>query len=277
MALNPKKIAGTLAAAGVVAASALVVGATAAIRSRHNPKVRTITDGQGSPVRVLEVDKTYQSATYVEEEKRSDLVLEYYRTFNVMFDFGLPIESVLMLGAGGCAYPLNVAKLHPEITVDAVECNEQIAQLARSHFFVDEAPESGNFKLHVCDGLEYLVNAKEEGTTYSVIINDCFNGKKPDDTLLTSAALKLSRKCLVKGGLYMVNVTSTRKGKNTRTLKKTTRALNRAFKHVYTFPCTDAEFGKEDNFVIVATNGNYKIEIPVVEEPEDDFSLEVEA
>ena len=258
MKLSPKGIA--IAASSAVVLAAAAAGAHLIYHRTPRPKVATITDGEGTPIRVLKVGDTFQSATYVDKEKRSEPVLEYYRTFDVLFDFGKSINSVLMLGAGGCAWPSHVVADHPDVKVDAVEASPKIAKLAKSHFFVDDLSKKENFTLHVADALEFLVATKEDGTTYSAIVNDCFDGKKPEKSLCDKSALKLVHDCLEDGGLYLVNVTSSKGKRSQNALKKTTKALNKTFKHVYTFPCTDEEFGQEDNFVLVATDGDYQIE-----------------
>jgi len=82
--------------------------------------VLDLVDEDGETVRTLVVDGTIESATYL-GERRYDLVFDYLRTFDAMFDTGMPISNALMIGGGGYSYPKHLVFHHPETAVDVVE------------------------------------------------------------------------------------------------------------------------------------------------------------
>lgn len=229
-------------------------------RSSTRPIVRDTFTPEGDPIRVLEVGKAFQSVTYTEPAWRFNCALEYYRAFDLLFDLSPEIDSVLALGAGGCAWPKHASYEHPDVRVDAIEADPDIARIAHQKFFIDDLPEECSFTLHQSDALDYLLKCREEGFEYSAVVNDCFDGRHADEGLLSEDSLRLTKQCMQDGGLYLLNAVSTRKGKSLKNVKKATKALNKAFKHVYVFPCTDTDMGGEDNYVLVATDGKYKIE-----------------
>ena len=53
----------------------------------------TVEDDSGDPVRVLNVGGMYQSATYL-DDRYADLVFEYYRLYDHMFEAGIDLRSV---------------------------------------------------------------------------------------------------------------------------------------------------------------------------------------
>lgn len=229
-------------------------------RSSTRPIVRDTFTPEGDPIRVLEVGRAFQSVTYTEPAWRFECALEYYRAFDLLFDLGPEIESILALGAGGCAWPKHASYEHPDVRVDAIEADPDIVRIAHQKFFIDELPEECSFTLHQSDALDYLLKCREDNLKYNAIVNDCFDGKHADEGLLSEDSLRLSKQCMQENGLYLLNAVSARKGKSLKNVKKATKALNKVFKHVYVFPCTDTDMGGEDNYVLVATDGKYKIE-----------------
>ena len=85
----------------------------------------TVEDDSGDPVRVLNVGGMYQSATYL-DDRYADLVFEYYRLYDHMFEAGIDLRSVLMIGGGGYAYPKHLVAHHPELSVGVVEIDPKI-------------------------------------------------------------------------------------------------------------------------------------------------------
>lgn len=273
MALPKHIIRAASATVGTLAGAGAFLGGRAALKNKSLPKLPnmpwkrgaqpTVRDRftlDGDPIRILEVGKAYQSVSYTEPDRKFDLVLEYYRSFDNLFDFGPEIDSILALGAGGCSFPKHAAYCHPDVRVDAVEADPEVARIAHEKFFIDELPEECQFQLHECDALDYLLSCQEQELRYSAVVNDCFDGKKADEGLLSEESLKLTKACMQPGGLYLLNAVSEHNGRSLKNVRRATKALRKVFKHVYVFPCTDAEMGGEDNYVLFATDGTYKIE-----------------
>ena len=280
---------GKLLAAGAVAAvagSALIAGATAVnerirdvhrIRTAHGSAViKTVRTAAGTHVRVLQQGGVYQSATYL-DERRFEPVFAYYRAFDAMFEAetsfaqvsGHGIRTVLMLGGGGFSYPKHLLTSKADIQMDVVEVDSAIIDAARRWFFVDELEQrlsdderaNGNsLRAIASEGRAFLQapSAPDAPSCYDAIINDAFAGAAPARALATLEAARVVKARLNMGGLYLANVVSRSEGADLSFLRDEVATLLQVFAHAHVIPCSDATFGGEDNYLVVATDGAYE-------------------
>ena len=63
------------------------------------------TETSNGIIRQLNIDKGNESATYIDENKYNELVYEYTKYYDLMFNSSRNIENVLMIGGAGYSYP----------------------------------------------------------------------------------------------------------------------------------------------------------------------------
>lgn len=216
----------------------------------------------GKPVRVMNVRGTYQSASYLDEECY-ELVFGYHRAYNALFaarEGGLPCASLLMLGGGGFSYPKYLISHDPAIAVDVVELDPTVVAVARNWFYLDrliaefDLDETGRLGIYEDDAREFL---EAPGKRYDVIVNDCFDARIPVMSLATREAAKLVHERLNPGGLYVANVISALRGSRAKLLHGVMRTLSEEFSHVHVLPGSEALPRLVDNWVVIATDGDY--------------------
>ena len=218
-------------------------------------KIYQVEDDDGSPVRLLSVGDIVQSGTYVDDDRCFDLVFEYLKRYDAMFDAGIPIRRVLVMGCGGYDYPEHLVAHHPDVVVDAVEIDPAITALARRYFFLDrlieeyETEETGRLNLICADARTYL---EQEGPLYDAIVNDTFDAGEPAPGLVGEEAARAVRARLVPGGLYLTNVVSALEGPRSAFLQQQVDTLQTAFSQVDILPCAKDNLTEEDNVIIVA-------------------------
>lgn len=222
-------------------------------------EVFTMQTEGGTPVRVLYVGGGFQSASYL-GRRRMEPVFEYYRGFDHMFDAGIPVNRVLMLGGGGYSYPKHLlSSTEGSPSIDVVEIDPAIIEIARKHFFVDELERehgpmgSGRLRSFAQDGREFVRNAPQG--FYDVLINDSFGGADPTVGLLTSTALEEAKRCMVPGGLYLLNAVVPEDDPHV--LTTFMELLLEAFGNAYAISCYDEEFAGEENWLVIGTDGSY--------------------
>ena len=214
---------------------------------------------------MLYVGGGFQSASYL-GDARFEPVFEYYRAFDHMFESTRPINQVLMIGAGAYSYPKHLLTSRNDTSIDVVEIDPAIVEIARKHFYVD--------------GVTFLAHA--QSAAYDAIINDSFDGTNPTGLLLTPESIRQAKRCLTPGGLYLLNavvddereeyeglrecekagntgIESTPKHEesqraNTNIVDTAMRALSEHFAFVYEIPCIDLEFSGADNYLVIATD-----------------------
>ena len=246
------------------------------------------TEQHGKPIRVLYVGGGFQSASYL-GDARFEPVFEYYRAFDHMFESARPINHVLMIGAGAYSYPKHLLTSRNDTTIDVVEIDPAIVEIAHKHFYVDEleqrfgengTEQTGRLRTIVEDGVAFLAHA--QSAAYDAIINDSFDGTNPTGPLLTPESIRQAKRCLTLGGLYLLNAVvdeehegykeleecekaSSTGNENTQEHEESPRAninivdaamraLSEHFAFVYEIPCIDLEFSGADNYLVIATD-----------------------
>lgn len=227
------------------------------VRTTAGPAlVYTARDDAGERVRVLRTGGVFQSATYL-DDRRMEPVFAYYRAFGRLFELRPDARRVLAIGGGGFAFPKLVAAEHPGVRTDVVEIDPAVIDLARRWFFLDEAvalAHAGGGKLRVIcdDGRAFL----EGGAgPYDAVVLDAFVGAEPVRELATVEALRAVRRALAPGGICLANVVSCGGGADVSFLRSVVATALMVFSHVEVALATDEEHAGEDNYLVVASDG----------------------
>ena len=221
----------------------------------------------GTPVRLLNVNGTFQSGCYVPEDLRFELACEYHREMAHVIE-GL-VESrgctrerplrVMVMGGGGYSLPKYLATYVPEARVDVVEIDPAITAIARELFFLDEclektgAEKDGRIRLVNDDAWGFMRAADEP---YDVIVNDAFSGNRPLGPLTSAEGAHTVREHLAEDGVYLANVRCACEGRRAKTLREVEGAFGAEFSHVGYVPEWPDEPEKPGNNVLVATSAD---------------------
>ena len=208
-------------------------------------------DEDGTPVRLLNVNGTFQSATYLSDDLWAELVCAYHRTMVGKIDEMGHARSVLVIGGGGYSLPKHLIAHTKRMQVTAVEIDPRITQVARERFFLDRAEElaEGRLTLVNADGWEYLRTC---GKTFDVIINDAFSGSRPLGALSNAKGAVLIRAHLNERGMYLANVRSPLEGRKARVLEQVKAAFEQEFGSVEVVPELPDEPQTLANNVLIA-------------------------
>ncbi|GEM_PF-61979 len=146
-----------------------------------------------------------------------------------------------------------------DLTLEVVELDPAITAIARKWFFLDKLLEDfptiqNQITCITAEGRSYL---NETTKRYGAIINDTFSGKSPVLCLASIEAMQLVKQRLVPGGVYATNVVSEQEGFDISFLRRVATTLQEVFSYVYLIPCEDADFGLEDNYLVLASDRPY--------------------
>lgn len=221
--------------------------------------VRQVRDHDGESVRVLQTGGVYQSATYL-DERRMEPVFSYYRAFDHAFTLRPDTRHVLMIGGGGYAWPKHVLATRDDVSLDVVEIDASVTEVARRWFFLDEAMSAhpGRCRLITGDGRAFLEDGAASGSEpYGAVVLDAFDGSEPVRAFATVEAARAVRANLVSDGLALANVVSAEAGADIEFLRDIASSFAEVFAHVHVIPCEDDPFAVEDNYLLVATDANW--------------------
>ena len=199
------------------------------------------------------------------EDLRFQLACEYHREMaRVIEDLvagrGRTVESplrVLVMGGGGYSLPKYLAAYVPEASVDVVEIDPAMTELAREFFFLDEclektgAEKDGRLRLVNDDAWAFVRAAAEP---YDVIVNDAFSGNRPLGPLTGAEGARVVREHLAADGVYLANVRCACEGSRARALDEVVDAFGHEFAHVGYVAEWPDEPHKPGNNVLLATS-----------------------
>ena len=215
------------------------------------------------PVRVLNIDSGFESLTYIDEEKRNDLVLSYTQYYDLMFNANIDIKDTLLIGGAGYSYPKHYISKNLDKNMDVVEIDGEITEIAKEYFYLNDLIEDYNLNenkrlgLITDDGRTYLNNNDKK---YDAILNDAFSGSIPAKTLTTKEAIERIKESLNENGLYLTNVISSLEGENSKFIKAIINTLKQVFKNVYLVPCQTIDVDTVQNNMVIASDDELKFD-----------------
>ena len=230
-------------------------------------------DADKTPVRLLNVNGTYQSVSYVPKDLRAELAVEYHR---LMADFiaqatvtpqptptgqEAPRARVLILGGGGFSLPKYLIAHNPALDVTAVEIDPKIIKLARERFFLTEVLNESNAeaegRAHIVADDAWKTLQDFSSGSFSVIVNEVFAGKRPLGPMKTAEGAQLVHDRLCKGGLYLADIRCPLEGSQSAPLTEVVEEFDRIFTHVAYVPEWPDTPKTAGNNVLIATDAEY--------------------
>ena len=199
---------------------------------------------EGRPIRVLQVNDANDSAMYTNSD---ELALVYTRYFRMAGHFHPQIDHALMIGGGAYSYPKYFLKEFPLATMDVVEIDPKLTQIAEQHFSLQTQD-----RLHIFheDARTFLNTTKSR---YNVIFGDVYMSYSVPFHLTTKEAIQKIQERLNDNGLFIMNVISSVEGDNGRFLRALIKTLDGSFKQVLVFAVDDPEDGaRPQNLIVLA-------------------------
>ena len=163
----------------------------------------------GRTIRTFYVGGGYESLSYTDPDLLWEPVNPYIATYDWAYKIKPDAKTTMMIGGAGYTYPKHLIATYPSRSIDVVEIDPGVTEIAKEHFFLDElieeynTDENGRLELITADGRIYL-NTTDK--TYDVIFNDAFTGTTPPPSLCTIEAVTAVKEHLNPGGVYATNI-----------------------------------------------------------------------
>ena len=167
--------------------------------------------------------------------------LHYAYTRSVMAGFAFaepPVKNVLMLGLGGGAMARFIARKFPEATLDIIEIDPLVVEVAETYFGFKPGSHG---QVQIGDGRRLL---RKSGQTYDVIILDAYKAGGIPFHLTTREFMEIVKKHLTPGGVAVIHLWAEYANKYLHAQVKTIASV---FPHNYSF------YDNEGSFLIFAT------------------------
>jgi len=203
---------------------------------------------QNEHYRFLRFDRSWQSSMDLRDPYKSKFAYPDY--FHLAWIFNPDIHRVLIIGMGGGTASKKFYKDYPQVTVENVEIDPVVVDVAQKYFHV---PQDARSHITVEDGRVYVV--RNPGP-YDLVILDAFFGETMPFHLMTVEFLQLVKERLTPHGVVAINFLGALTGRNSRLFRSIYKTLKTIYPQVLVFP-EDWEPGDdtdlEGNLIILAT------------------------
>lgn len=204
-------------------------------RMYNGRKARVLFSEDGSPQSGLALDNDPQ------------LLFNYNQRFLEIVASIHP-KKILIIGGGAFTLPKAILERFANTTVDVIEIDALLPQLARRYFSL---PETGKLRTIISDGRKYINECHE---TYDIIILDAFSDSTIPYSLLTREAVKEYERCLSDIGLIAINFISAYPNVRETLASRLFSTFRIDFKSVDIYPADHTESRhRSQNLVLVAS------------------------
>lgn len=196
--------------------------------------VDTVYDDEA--VCFLMMNDTTQSAMYLDEDKKYDLVFPYMQRFSYAFQVNPKIKKTFMIGGGALGYPKYYVSHYKDAEITCAETNVDIISVAFVYFGIKELDEELFKRIHIVneDGITYLRSHEDK---YDLIINDAFVGKK--EQARNELDIEVIKDKLTEEGIFIVNCPTAIAGPFAKKGNALRKLLQKHFKHVVMLVCEE--------------------------------------
>jgi predicted membrane-bound spermidine synthase len=218
---------------------------------RADTQYHRITVTEADNIRHLRFDATNQSAIDLTDGYRSTIAYPNY------FDLALAIKPdakrVLVLGMGGGAITKRWWRDYPDMTIDSVEIDPVVVDVASRYFGL---PEDARLGVFTTDARRYVQTTDK---TYDVVIVDAYYADSLPFHLTTSEFLSEVKSRMAPDGVLAYNVISTVSGERSKLFRTTYRTAGGVWDHLWAFPIglsKDGDAEKRRNIIVLASDAD---------------------
>jgi len=178
---------------------------------------------------------------------------EYTEHFHMPWLWNGLITNILVMGLGGGSTQRSYARYCPEVTVETVEIDPTVLQVATNFFHFKEGPRQ---IVHISDGRVFLRRTDKK---YGVIMMDAYvqnryGGAVPYH-LATKEFFALAAEHLTTNGVMCYNVIGTLQSSRVDLVGGIYKTLKAVFPQVYSFPSKQSH-----NVVLLATKSPQRVD-----------------
>lgn len=212
-------------------------------------------DSFGNKIRTLYSGSSHQSITYTNHLK-NELFDSFTTLYTIADTHKENIESVLVLGGGGFSYPKYFISKYPNSTMDVVEIDDYMIEVAKEYFFLNDLyneydKEHKRLQIFNDDALTFLIGKSKK---YDSILIDLFIDNVPIYKIFDTDSVIRIKNSLNTDGIVVINYIITETDKEEGTCVRILNELKNHFDNVSTY--TTPIFFKNNlgNILIVCSN-----------------------
>lgn len=210
----------------------------------------------GRPIKMLRINDENSSAMFLDND--NDLVFEVLKYYRLAEHFSPGFKNSLMIGGSGYAFPKDYLVRYPEASIDVVEIDPGLTNLAQKHF---NLPKDKRLSIYHEDGRTYLNKCKNK---YDAVFMDAYKSMLTIPYQLTTIeAVQKIYDVLNENGSVYANIISSLNPDENHFLQAELETYKRIFPQVYLFAVqyphpSEKEKNQFQNFMLVGLKSNEK-------------------
>ena len=245
----------------------------------NNPDILLDTDSQYSRIWVKQIEtqqakyKTLQVDTGLESyinAETGEMGAKYLGYYDLFEYYNKDAKSTLLIGGAAYTYPIHYLQKYQDKTIDVVEIDDKMTQIAKNEFGLNTDDERLN--IYTQDGRSYLNYSKNK---YDVILIDAFKGLNAPFELTTYEALINAKKLLNENGVVLTNIVSSLEGKNSDFIKYEYATYKSVFDDVKVFRVNEKDYTESQNIILVGIKGNPEVDIDKYEQYQKYIEMQI--
>ena len=230
-----------------------VVDSVATISNKNDTNIdieeddQDLTSNKGN--RALFLDGFLHSM--MNRENQSQLTLEYTKYFPIGFLLNPAAKNVLFVGGGGFSGPKYFLKTYPDVTVDVVEIDPVVIDVAEKYFDVNTT----DLRMHIYnDDARNFLSRTNQDKKYDIIILDAYSRSYVPFHLMTLEFYKLLESRLTSNGIIVSNQVGSLLGDSSNLYRAAYKTMKQVFPNILIFPVlTTTKPDVVQNVILVAT------------------------
>lgn len=206
-------------------------------------------------IRILQIGRLQQSSMYLDAPFETDF--DYPGYLHLTVAVKPDATRVCMIGLGGGTVAKRMWRDYPQMTIDAVELDPRIADIARTSFAL---PHDERIRVHIAEGREFL---EESHDTYDIVIVDAFDDERVPMQLVTEEFHRVVLARLAEDGALAYNMHGSISGDRSRPFRRLYRTLRGSFARVWPFVVGASRGGgpaSHSEIIILASNASLTVE-----------------
>ena len=212
-------------------------------------------NGDENKLRIMKINNESSSLMFVDEPTK--LVSEYTEYYHLARYFAPNFKKSLMIGGAGYSFPKNYLMEYPLSSMDVVEIDSKLTDLAYQYFGLNK--DEGLRIFHE-DGRIFLNRGQEK---YDVIFGDAFSSQySVPFSLTTLEAVQKQFNMLTDNGVVIMNIIGAIEGERGKFLRAEYWTYRQLFPQVLLFPVEDNSDGEiVQNIMLVALKSSEQTEL----------------
>ncbi len=199
----------------------------------------------GRLVKKMGINNENHSSMFLDSD---ELVNEYTKYYHLVKFFNPDFKKTLMMGGAAYSYPKDFLSKYSDATIDVVEIDPKMTELAKKYFRLKDDPR---LRIFHEDGRVFLNRNTEK---YDAIFGDAFTSKySVPYQLSTLEAVKKQYDSLNENGVVILNTISAFAGEKSLFLQAEYKTFKQVFPQVMLFKVrSGAKFDDLQNIILVA-------------------------